>query len=866
MIARDGIRKSLPLAISVLMIASLVLVFQVGAASANPEVWTPGMAFRGVSYPAWSADEYTYPSSDVSLYRLKTTGANYVALIVTQYMDTGTSNTIYADSVKTPTDESVIHAIEDIRFYGMKVLLKPHVDCKDGTWRGAIDPSDKEGWFSSYSNFINHYAEIAQNNGVELLCVGTEFKSLSSSAYQSNWSDVISGVRGIYTGSITYAANWDEYKNVSFWDLVDYAGIDAYFPLSDLQSPSMDDLVTGWYAYSGTYGTHNWVGEIENWQASVGKQVIFTEIGYRSIDYAAKEPWSWTGTGTYNGEVQANCYEAAFEVFGGKPWFAGMFWWDWLTDPNAGGIGNTDYTPQNKPAQDILAEHYGRIVLFDFEDGTTQGWVKAEWKGPYLGSPYNSEEIAYHGSRSLAYSLSIPNVGWFDDAGYIMKDMNFSEYDVITMYLYIPDDPNIWWMGGVVFTMSGTDWHWGQGPWVNFEKGTWNKLTLPMSSVSNPNYIRELGFLICGGGNVETTLRIDYVCLEKLLVDTTPPGPPTDIIVAPVKTGTLNISWTNPTDPDFSHIHIYRSTVSGELGDLVYDNVTGTFKQDTSLTIGTTYYYTLRSVDLSGNESTNTDQHSGIPAALVNLALGKTVEASSNEQPSQWYAGEPSDVCDGDMGTRWSSEYSDPQWIYVDLGASYWINRVVLYWETAYGKSYEIQVSNDASNWTTVFSTTSGNGGIDDITFTSTHDRYVRMYGTERGTNYGYSLWEFEVYKPLVVVPATIDFKPDTLNLRSKGKWVTTFIELPEGYDVSDIDVSTVMLNDQVRAENHPIKIGDYDRDGIPDLMVKFDRSDVQKILKVGNKVKITVTGKLTDGTPFEGSDTIRAITKQIKS
>jgi hypothetical protein len=208
--------------------------------------WTPpGMAFKGVSYVAWTPDEYTYPSSDASLYRLKTTGANYVALLVTQYMDSGTSNTIYADPSKTPNDDAVVHAISDIHSYGMKVLLKPYVDCKDGTWRGVIDPSDKEMWFSSYSNFINHYAEIAQNNGVELLCVGTEFKSLSGSAYQSNWSDVISVVRSIYTGPITYAANWDEYKNVSFWDLVNYAGIDAYFPLSDLQSPSVDDLMTG---------------------------------------------------------------------------------------------------------------------------------------------------------------------------------------------------------------------------------------------------------------------------------------------------------------------------------------------------------------------------------------------------------------------------------------------------------------------------------------------------------------------------------------------------------------------------------------------------------------------------------------------
>jgi len=101
---------------------------------------------------------------------------------------------------------------------------------------------------------------------------------------------------------------------------------------------------------------------------------------------------------------------------------------------------------------------------------------------------------------------------------------------------------------------------------------------------------------------------------------------------------------------------------------------------------------------------------------------------------------------DGNVNTRWGSNWSDPQWISVDLGSVYSVSKVVLRWETAYGKSYKIQVSVDGMNWTDVYSTTTGDGGVDEIVFSPVNARYVRMYGTERGTGWGYSLWEFEVY------------------------------------------------------------------------------------------------------------------------
>jgi len=107
----------------------------------------------------------------------------------------------------------------------------------------------------------------------------------------------------------------------------------------------------------------------------------------------------------------------------------------------------------------------------------------------------------------------------------------------------------------------------------------------------------------------------------------------------------------------------------------------------------------------------------------------------------------------------------------------------------------------------------------------------------------------------------TIDFDPDTLNLASKGKFVTVYIELPLGYDVGEIDVFNIMLNSTVPAFAKPTEVGDYDSDGISDLMVKFDRTAVQEILTPGDQVEITISGEVA-GITFEGSDIIRVINK----
>jgi hexosaminidase len=126
----------------------------------------------------------------------------------------------------------------------------------------------------------------------------------------------------------------------------------------------------------------------------------------------------------------------------------------------------------------------------------------------------------------------------------------------------------------------------------------------------------------------------------------------------------------------------------------------------------------------------------------VNYALNRPATASSVEPATSFT---PGLATDGNGGTRWSSAHSDPQWIQVDLGQVRPVNRVRLSWETAFARGYQVQASYDGSTWTTLFATTIGDGGIDDLTGLNGSGRYVRVLGTVRGTQWGYSLWELEV-------------------------------------------------------------------------------------------------------------------------
>ncbi|MFC1424670.1 discoidin domain-containing protein [Streptacidiphilus sp. N1-12] len=194
-----------------------------------------------------------------------------------------------------------------------------------------------------------------------------------------------------------------------------------------------------------------------------------------------------------------------------------------------------------------------------------------------------------------------------------------------------------------------------------------------------------------------------------------------------IQTSNDGTNWTTIATNNNSPVDIQDLSLSGS-GRYVRVNATSRASQ---------YGDSLYEFALYGTPSNGGG--TGGPATL--LSQGKTATASSVENASFTAP----NAVDGNAGTRWSSAFTDPQWLQVDLGASHTISQVVLNWEAAYATGFQIQTSADGSNWTTVYSTTTGTGGNQTLNVSGT-GRYVRVYGTARATQWGYSLWEFQVY------------------------------------------------------------------------------------------------------------------------
>ncbi|MDP3771366.1 MAG: fibronectin type III domain-containing protein [bacterium] len=318
---------------------------------------------RGFNMGGWWHDSFGSADARRSLDRLAATGANEVALAPFWYQDLKTSTQIYRRDEKSPTDESVRAAVRYAKSKGLRVAFKPMVDSRDGTWRGQLVPSDRAAWFESYRQFLLTFARIAAEEQVDRLIIGTELASLTRATDTPRWRALIAEIRTIYRGPLTYAANWGEknegeYYQVEFWDALDAIGIDAYFPLSSADRPTVSDVEAGWRSTTKGGREVRWFDDIRQLHERFGKPVIFTEIGFLSCERAGEKPWEYPCRRTVAPAVQANLYEGTLRFWAGVDWMLGFHFWRWDTNPDAGGATNGDYVPQGKPTEEMLRRYW----------------------------------------------------------------------------------------------------------------------------------------------------------------------------------------------------------------------------------------------------------------------------------------------------------------------------------------------------------------------------------------------------------------------------------------------------------------------------------------------------------------------------
>jgi hypothetical protein len=313
----------------------------------------PTSKISGVSFVA-SRDSI----SDSHIMPVVNLSANYAAIMPYGFFrDISNPEIIYNTDRQWfgESRQGVKQYIEALKNRGIKIMMKPHIWIGRGDFTGHVEMSSEEKWKQfevSYSKYILDFAKLAEETNSEILCIGTELEKFIENRPEF-WLGLISEIRTIYKGKLTYAANWDEFKRTPFWSNLDYIGIDAYFPVSDMQTPTIEDSKKGWIEHEKL---------IKEISAKHDRPILFTEFGYRSVDYTGKEPWkSDRSMKSINMDAQVNATQALFETFWDKDWFAGGFIWKWFRNhEKSGGASNNQFTPQNKPVEKIIQAYYSK--------------------------------------------------------------------------------------------------------------------------------------------------------------------------------------------------------------------------------------------------------------------------------------------------------------------------------------------------------------------------------------------------------------------------------------------------------------------------------------------------------------------------
>lgn len=284
-----------------------------------------------------------------SLRKMKeNTNSNFVILAPNGLQDTAQSEEICYTSEATVSDDELKGMIDYAKELGMRVALKPTVNCKNGTWRAYVNFFDEDvvcepkwcNWFESYTEFQLHYARLAKEMGVEMHIAGCEM--VMAERREAEWRKLIADIRSEFDGLVSY--NTDKYQehNVKWWDAVDVISSSGYYPLEDWE---------------------NQLDRIEAVVKKFQKPFFFAEAGCMSIVDSNKVPNDWAVQGEADAKGQADWYEAMFQACLKRDWVKGMAFWSWSSHlyTKNDALKRKDYEIYAKPAEKIVKKYYDSI-------------------------------------------------------------------------------------------------------------------------------------------------------------------------------------------------------------------------------------------------------------------------------------------------------------------------------------------------------------------------------------------------------------------------------------------------------------------------------------------------------------------------
>jgi hypothetical protein len=318
-----------------------------------PISFAKGFNFTHEGYQLYNG--YGSRLADEALSRIAELGANSVALVPYTFMaDPGRAAPLRISARPgSETDESLVHSAHTARTLGLRTLLKPQIWLGRGHWPGDINMVEPQDWprfFQYYRQWIGHYAMLAEIHGFNALCAGVEMVK-TTRRHPEEWRRLIHDLRYLFSGPVTYAANWgEEFENLLFADALDFVGLNCYYPLCP------DTIATPQQLRAGFAKA---LAKAENVAKRSEKPVMLTEIGFSSVDHPWTNPHSDAYEREYNEAHQQLCYEIVLEGIRDKSWIGGILWWKYPTYLDyAGRQGGKGFAVNGKAVEKTIADGF----------------------------------------------------------------------------------------------------------------------------------------------------------------------------------------------------------------------------------------------------------------------------------------------------------------------------------------------------------------------------------------------------------------------------------------------------------------------------------------------------------------------------